>query len=348
LRLVGESSPPSQKGGQGGFRSAPIEAPTIGRIVALAYPERVARRRDEVGVFLCADGGEARLPREEALAHAPWLAIAHWDPGPPRRIRRAAALDFADVERDHAARIRTEIVVHWDAASETVVAEAQRRFGALVLARHDRRGAAGEAVVAAMLEGVRSLGLAALPWTEGARQWQARVLSLRAWRPEDNWPDVADDALRASLEHWLAPHLAGVTRRAHLAGLDLGALLNGLLDHAQQRALARLAPTHLPEPSGARVALEYFADGAAPALAVKLQELFGLTATPTVNDGRTPVVVHLLSPARRPVAVTRDLASFWARTYPEVKKELKGRYPKHPWPEDPLAAPPTARTKRRS
>jgi ATP-dependent helicase HrpB len=169
---------------------------------------------------------------------------------------------------------------------------------------------------------------------------------LRAWHPDDGWPDVADVALAESLEEWLLPYLDGMTRREHLARLDLVEVLNSRLDYARQQKLNRLAPTHLSVPSGSRLALRYEPPGA-PVLEVKLQELFGLTQTPAVNDGRTPVMLHLLSPARRPIQVTRDLAGFWARTYPEVKKELKGRYPKHPWPDDPLTAVPTRRAKPR-
>ena len=322
----------------------------VGRLVALAFPERLARRRppprgQKETAFLCADGGEARLPESDPLSQSPWLAIAHWEPGPPRRIRLAAAVDEAEVLRDQAARVQSADVVRWDAQTETVVAERQRRLGAIVLDARPlqaRAGEVGAALRAAMLEGVRSLGLAALSWDEAAKQWQARVLSLRAWRPDDGWPDVSDSALADSLADWLEPCLDGITRRDHLARLALHDI-----DHTTRQKLARLAPTHLPVPSGSRVAIEYSADGAAPVLAVKLQELFGLSQTPTVNDGRMRVALHLLSPARRPIQVTQDLASFWARTYPEVKKELKGRYPRHPWPDDPLTAPATARAKPR-
>jgi ATP-dependent helicase HrpB len=329
------------------------EVADAGRLVALAFPERIARRRTLApgardAAYLCVDGGEARIAAADALAAQEWLAIAHWEPGPPRRIRLAAAADFADIEQDHAAHIETADTVFWDGQSEAVVAERQRRFGAIVLQRKPLRESGGEAVRAAMLEGLCDLGLQALPWSDGARQWQARVLSLRAWRPQDGWPDVSDAALAATMADWLGPYLDGITRRDHLARLDLPAILNSMLDYPQQQRLAQLAPTHLQVPSGSRVALEYAADGAPPVLAVKLQELFGLTQTPAVDDGRRPVMLHLLSPARRPIQVTQDLAGFWQRTYAEVKKELKGRYPRHPWPDDPMAAPPTARTVRRS
>lgn len=328
-----------------------------GRVVAWAYPERIARRRAGQGPaekeirYQCADGGEASLRAQDPLSRSEWLAIAHWEPGSPRRIHLAGVLSADEIERDHAGHIRWHSECRWDVQTESVIAEEQRRLGSLVLARRDPRSAGGEAVRAAMLEGLRALGLAALPWDESSRQWQARVLSLRAWRPgedcsNEDWPDVGDTALIASLENWLAPYLEGIRRREHLQRLDLAGILNRLLDYRQQQALARLAPTHLLVPSGSRIALAYDPPGP-PVLAVKLQELFGLSDTPRVNDGRTPVSLHLLSPARRPIQVTQDLAGFWARTYPEVKKELKGRYPKHPWPDDPYAAQPTARAKPR-
>jgi ATP-dependent helicase HrpB len=320
-----------------------------GALVALVYPERIARRRGEArGVFLCADGGEARVHERETLAGVDWLAIAHWEPGVPRRVRSAAALSERELLRDHAERIETVTEVRWDSQAAAVIAETQTRLGAIVLSRKPARAGADAAIRSAMLEGIRELGLDALPWTEAARQWQARLASLRAWRPDEGWPEVSDAALLATLEDWLEPALAGVSRRDHLSRLELAALLEARLEHSQRQRLTRLAPTHLAVPSGSRVALEYAADAAPPVLAVKLQELFGLSQTPTVNDGRMRVSLHLLSPGRRPIQVTQDLAGFWSRTYPEVKKELKGRYPRHPWPDDPLAAAPTARAKPRS
>jgi ATP-dependent helicase HrpB len=324
-------------------------ADALGRVAAWAYPERIARRRaGPPGVYLCEDGGEARVHEKDPLAAQEWLAIAHWEPSQPRKIRLAAALDLAEILRDHAARLRSEDIVRWDAASESVQMEQQRALGAIVLERKPLRGAAiAERVRTEMLKGVQQLGVAALPWSEATRQWQARVLSLRGWRPQESWTDVSDAALAAMLGDWLAPYLDGVTRREHLARLNLGEILNGLLDYERQRQLARLAPAQLPVPSGSNVALEYFPDARPPVLSVKLQELFGLARTPAVNDGRTPVLIRLLSPARQPLAVTQDLAGFWARTYPEVKKEMKGRYPRHPWPDDPMSAPPTRRAKPR-
>jgi len=320
----------------------------LGRVIAWAFPERIARRRaGSTTAYLCEDGGEARVPDKDALGTSEWLAIAHWDPAPPRKVRLAAPIAFADVERDHRERVRREAVVRWDAQAEAVVAEEQTRLGAIVLARRDRRSESGEAVREAMLAGIRQLGIGALPWSESTRQWQARVLSLRAWRKDEAWPDVSDEALLKNAGDWLAPFLDGVARRAHLAQLDLAGALNAMLDYPMQQKLARLAPTHWTVPTGSSIALEYFADARAPALHVKLQEMFGTPTSPAVNDGRTPLVLHLLSPGQRPVAVTADLAGFWARGYLDVKKDMKGRYPRHPWPDDPVAAAPTRRAKPR-
>ena len=330
---------------------AAFDEADVARIVSWAYPERIARRRPGQGsqkefAYLCEDGGEARIHEKDALAQSEWLAIAHWDPGPPRKIRLGVRLREADVLSDHAARIRTSQEVTWDARNECVVAEEQQVLGAIVLARKPLRDGAGEAVRRAMIGGLRQMGLQVLPWPETAREWQARVLSLRAWRPEDNWPDVSDAALLATLEDWLTPYLDGVTRREHLARLDLAEILNARFDYALQQKLNRLAPTHIEVPTGSRIRLEY-RPPEAPALHVKLQEMFGCLDTPTVSGGRIKVVLHLLSPAQRPIAVTQDLAGFWARGYADVKKDMKGRYPRHPWPEDPVGAAPTRRAKPR-
>ncbi|HSW13500.1 MAG TPA: ATP-dependent helicase HrpB [Solimonas sp.] len=319
----------------------------VARLVSWAYPERIARRRGSArGVYLCEDGGEARIGEHDPLAASEWLAIAHWDPGPPRKIRLAAALREDDLLRDQAARIVELQDCRWDAQTAAVVSETQRRLGAIVLERKLLRSGAEEKIRVAMIEGIRALGLQALPWNEAARQWQARVLSLRQWRPDEAWPDVSDEGLLTTLEEWLAPYLDGVTRRDHLARLDLMEILNASFDYATQQKLARLAPTHLDVPTGSHIRLEY-RPPEAPLLSVRLQEMFGCVDTPTVNDGRIKVVLELLSPGQRPIAVTADLAGFWAGSYSDVKKDMKGRYPRHPWPDDPRAAEPTRRAKPR-
>jgi ATP-dependent helicase HrpB len=200
----------------------------------------------------------------------------------------------------------------------------------------------------AALEGLRQLGIAALPWTPQLRQWQARVLLMRRYEvpsPEP-WPDLSDATLAATLEEWAPPWIDGVTRREHLARIDLGNALRSRLSYAQGVILEREAPTHFIVPSGSNVAIDYL-DGDVPTLSVRLQEVFGLHQTPSVAAGRLPLLLKLLSPARRPVQITRDLVSFWNRGYHEVKKDLKGRYPKHYWPEDPFTAEPTRRARPR-
>lgn len=333
-------------------RDSDADERLIADAIAWAYPERIAQRRDGIRgtreiAYLCADGSEARLAETDPLAQARWLAIAHWDPGSPRRIRLAAEIGEDELRRDHAARIRDEAFVRWDRSSETVVAESQRKLGAIVLERRPLSVQRGDtAITAAMLDGIRIMGLEALPWTDAARQWQARVLSVRAWRPQEDWPDVSDDALLQTIDDWLAPHLQGISRRDHLTRLDLPSILQQQLDYSRQQQLQRLAPTHIEVPTGSRVRLDY-RPGEAPVLAVKLQEMFGCASTPTVDEGRQRVVLELLSPAQRPIAVTRDLAGFWAGSYADVRKDLRGRYPRHPWPDDPLAAAPTRRAKPR-
>ena len=199
-----------------------------------------------------------------------------------------------------------------------------------------------------MLTGVRELGLGALPWSKAARALQTRVAFLRTVLPPADaaaWPDLSDAALAATLEAWLGPYLDGIVRRDHLARLDLASILGARLDHALQQSLERLAPTHLTVPSGSRLPIDYGSDP--PRISVRLQEVFGMAATPRVAGGRVALALELLSPAQRPVQVTRDLASFWTRGYAEVRKELKGRYPTHYWPDDPTQAEPTARVRPR-
>ena len=218
-----------------------------------------------------------------------------------------------------------------------------------ILSREPLAGLDEQTRSRALLELVRRKGLELLAWTPELRQWQARVTLLRTLQLErdavSQWPDVSDAALLASLEHWLQPYLGKVTRLAHFAALDLSAMLATLLPWPLPQQLEKEAPSHLEVPSGSRIRLDYTEQP--PVLAVRLQELFGLADTPRIAGGRVAVKLHLLSPARRPVQVTQDLASFWKNTYAEVKKDLKGRYPKHYWPDDPLVAEPTARAKPR-
>lgn len=319
----------------------------VGLLLAFAYPDRVASARElGNGRYLLSNGRGASLRASEALARAPYLVVAALDAGEgDAAIRLAAPVFVEDLRRHFAARIETRSEVLWDTGSQSVTAQQEERFGAAVLARKPLTSPDPELVKAALVSGLRAAGTDALPWVEEARQWQARVTCLREWDPQGAWPDVSDAVLLQDLD-WLGGALNGITRLTQLQRVDLLPLLSARLDWQQRQRLDALAPTHLLVPSGTRIRLHY-SPGAAPVLAVKLQELFGLAATPRIVDGRVPVVLHLLSPARRPIQVTQDLAGFWARTYPEVKKELKGRYPKHPWPDDPHSAPPTARAKPR-
>jgi ATP-dependent helicase HrpB len=320
-----------------------------GLLLAFAYPDRIAQQRAPGEVrYLLASGRGARLPEHEQKMRLPYLVVASLDAGEVEgMIYLAAAVDLDLLRQELTSHLRTEEVIRWDARQQRVIALREERLGALLLESVPLSSPDPEKLRMAMLEGIRQLGVAALPWSRETRDWQARVLSLRHWFPEEGWPDVSDAGLQARFEEWLGPFLTDITRREHLKRLDLFVVLKSRLDWNQSRRLEEGAPTHLTVPSGSRLCLEY-RPGESPVLAVKLQEMFGLADTPRVAWGRVPVTLHLLSPARRPIQVTQDLRGFWERTYAEVKKELKGRYPKHPWPDDPWNASPTARTKKRS
>ena len=343
-----------------------VDPDEVGLLLALAYPDRIAMQRapnDAQGRasaaggrtpgaaeprYLLANGRGARLPEWELRLRQPLLVAATLDAGEGEGlIHLAATVKPEALEAHFASHIRTEDEVRWDGEQGAVIARRVERLGALVLDAAPIRAADPERLRAAMLDGVRRMGLDVLPWTDEVRALQARVLAMRTWFPDEDWPDLSDAALARDLSVWLAPYLDGITRRAQLSRLDLAAMLRARLDWKRSQQLEVDAPTHLEVPSGSRLKLEY-RPGAAPVLAVKLQEMFGLADTPRIARGRVPVTLHLLSPARRPIQVTQDLKGFWERTYAEVKKELKGRYPRHPWPDNPWNAPPTSRSKRRS
>jgi len=232
-----------------------------------------------------------------------------------------------------------------------LVAQRTSRFDAIVLDARPAGRIDPQHAAAALTDAVRALGLDALPWTEGLQQWRARVRNLRAWMPELALPDLSDAALLATLDHWLRPAFAGKTALDALDESELAQALKSLTDWATRQRIDALAPTHITVPSGLERRIDYGVehDGSprAPVLAVKLQELFGLGETPHIAGGRVPLTLHLLSPGGKPLQVTRDLRSFWAKTYAEIKKEMKGRYPRHPWPDDPWSATATHRAKPR-
>jgi ATP-dependent helicase HrpB len=291
-------------------------------------------------------GRGAFLPETDALAREEFLAVAHLD-GEPRsaRIFLAAPIAQADLEHDFAPLIETADRIEWDAREEAVSARRTRRLGELVLADAPLVDPPPEQVAAALIGGIRSLGLQVLPWQVSSRSFRARVLLLRRLQGSA-WPDVSDDALLAGADAWLSPYLAGLSRRAQFGTIDLEAALNALLTPDLRRLLERLAPSHIVVPSGSRIAIDY-ESAEDPALFVRIQEMFGARRTPTILDGAMPLRLHLLSPAGRPLQVTSDIASFWAGAYPEIRRVMRGRYPRHPWPEDPLNALATARAKPR-
>ncbi|MBM3542725.1 MAG: ATP-dependent helicase HrpB, partial [Alphaproteobacteria bacterium] len=282
------------------------------------------------------------LAENDPLAGREFLAVASTDGrAGDSRIFLAAPLARGEIEALFADRIATVEEVAWDARSGSVVQRRQRRFGAVALEENRIEGADPARVAAAMAAGVAAMGLDVLPWTDAARGLQARTAFLARACPEADWPDLSDARLAETLGEWLAPYLAGMTRRAHLERLDLARILAALIPHPLRARLDALAPARLALPSGATYAIDYAAPGG-PKLAVRLQEAFGLAETPRVAEGRVAVTLELLSPARRPLATTADLTSFWRQAYPQVRREMRGRYPKHAWPEDPLAAAPLA------
>ncbi|MGN8251866.1 ATP-dependent helicase HrpB [Pseudomonas sp. SMV7] len=340
-----------------GKPAAPVADPDhprwLGALLALAYPDRVAQQRREGGAeYRLANGRAALFAEVDALMKCPWLVVADLGSRQGQREERiylAAEFDPALLDGVLAEQVERVDLLDWDEREQVLRAERQVKVGELVLSREPLPGLDDEARARALLALVRRKGLNLLSWTPELRQWQARVALLRqldlAREGHSEWPDLSDEALLASLEDWLQPYLGKVSRLSHFAALDLPSMLRNLLPWPLPQRLEEQAPAHLAVPSGSNIRLDYSENP--PILAVRLQELFGLADTPRIANGRLQVKLHLLSPARRPVQVTQDLANFWRTTYAEVKKDLKGRYPKHYWPDDPLVAEATARAKPR-
>jgi ATP-dependent helicase HrpB len=322
------------------------DAALPGLLLALAYPDRVGQRRAGApGRFLLRNGRGAAIPADDPLATAAYVVAAEVSgQGREDRIHVAAALDEAALLAEFGAQVETEESIAWDVQAGTVAARRRERLGAIVLRDAPLPDPDPEAVAAALLEGIARAGTDALPWTRDTRQLRDRIAFLHHLDPA--WPDVSDSALLATMGSWLRPFLHGMRSLEDLRRLDLSGVLLGMVGWQRREALEELAPSHLAVPSGSRVPIDY-ADPEAPVLAVRLQEMFGASETPRIAGGRVPLTLHLLSPARRPVQVTQDLASFWRSGYFEVRKDLRGRYPKHFWPDDPLAAPATNRSRRR-
>jgi ATP-dependent helicase HrpB len=331
---------------QMGCKADNSDAVSIGRLLGWAYPDRIARRRPgSQGKFLLTSGRGAYLDPAAPLAAEEFLVAVELD-GERReaRIFRAAAYRLDILSEQFAQQIRWTEAVNWDAERLAVVARRDLKLGAITLRSESLADPDSQQVLNALLKGIRKQGLQCLPWTKPLKRWQERVCFLRRIpEAEQQWPDVTNEGLEAHLMQWLAPYLTGMTRLRDLARAPLKAALFSMLPHRQHQRLDELAPTHLTVPSGSRIPIDY--SGEVPVLAVRLQEMFGLAQTPAVAGGRQPLLIHLLSPAGRPVQITQDLAGFWQSGYREVKKEMKGRYPKHYWPEDPLQAQATARVK---
>ena len=326
-----------------------IEVDRAGMLLALAYPDRIGRKREgTVGRFLLANGSGARFRWPEPLATQEYIVAPSLD-GAEREssIYLAAPVEEAELERDFADDIEDIELVAWDESIKGVSARKQKKLWSLVLMDSRLAEPPPEKVLKAFIEGIRKSGLGALPWDKASEGLRERVnfLSRVSAQTGVQFPALTDDFLLDKLDEWLGPFVAGMTRLEHLKRLDLRGALLAQLDREQLRALEKLAPTHITVPTGSRVPVDYSGDK--PALGVRLQEMFGLAQTPSIAGGKIPLVIHLLSPAGRPLQVTDDLAGFWARSYELVKKEMKGRYPRHHWPDNPMEAEPTRRAKRK-
>jgi ATP-dependent helicase HrpB len=334
----------------------PLDRPSTpdlaGLVLSFAYPDRIAQRRtarDEsrpsAGRFLLRNGVGAAFPSPQTVAAEPYVVVAELGGRQPeRRVFLAAPIGLEEIETHFADQIEHDEVVAWDAEAGAVRPRERKRLGALVLRERPTTLVDPAAVAVALLAAVAQDGLRDLPWTDAARHLQQRIGFMH--RLDPTWPDVSDAALTATLSDWLAPHVYGLTRRDELRRLDLARILLEMLDWKQRAALDEVAPSQIVVPTGSRIRIDY-SDPASPVLAVRLQELFGLMETPRIARGRVPLTIHLLSPAHRPVQVTTDLAGFWRTGYFEVRKELKGRYPKHYWPDDPFQAVPTRHVRPR-
>lgn len=329
--------------------SAPAgPASTAGELIALTYPERIAQRRDQAdGRYRLANGSGARLYRDDPLGVAPYLAIANLEAaGADHQIRLALPMSESDIHTVMDARIRVRRVLAWDPRREAVAARLVRELDAIELSAQPVPLEDTDAVTDVLLNAIRMRLEQVLPWTQAARQLRARIALLRRVEPQAGWPDLSPAALQAQATEWLAADLTGCASVAALQRLDLTRILAARLDWRARERLEQEAPTQIKTPAGTWRRIDYQTNDD-PILAVPLQELFGLVTTPRVCRGRVPLVLHLLSPARRPIQVTRDLAGFWERHYAEVRKELRGRYPKHAWPEDPSGAQPVAGVQRK-
>jgi ATP-dependent helicase HrpB len=339
MRRMAENWAKGQGGGKGEERS-------IGALLMLAYPDRLAKARGKTGEYLMANGRGASLEVHERLAKEPYLAIAEISGGAAAaRILAAAAISIEEIETLFADEIEQNDEVAFDRQARALRARGTRRLGSLVFSERPLKVPATEEAARTLAEGLVSLGLDALPLSKALAQWRERVQFLRK-AEGDEWPDLSEEALTATAAEWLAPHLLGKSGLNDIGPDLLSEALRGLLPWNLQRRLDAEAPTHVEVPTGSQIPIDYGTEEG-PVLAVRVQELFGLDKHPTIAAGRVPLILHLLSPAQRPIQITRDLPGFWRGSWAAVRADMRGQYPKHPWPEDPLTAPPTRRAKPR-
>jgi ATP-dependent helicase HrpB len=316
--------------------NSPVDPWATGLLLAYAYPERIAAARPGNNAqFQLANGKIAQLGHKDDLAHESWLAVAHLDARDGMgKIWMAAPLN----PKDLAPMLKTKEVLEWDRKKGGLQAHAEIRIGAIVLGNRPLPKVNPELAVQLLLETLKEEGRFLLDWSDPVLGLISRVQSLAIWHPELDWPNWTVDSLCANASNWLEPYLMGITRNEELKKLNLSQFLYHSLSYEQQQDLEKMAPSSLQVPSGSEIQIAYQEDGSAPRLAVRLQELFGMLETPKVNEGRNPILIELLSPGYKPVQLTQDLKSFWTSGYFEVKKELKQRYPKHSWPDDPIKA----------
>lgn len=328
----------------------PKEAPNhrLGDLLRHAFPDRIGvQHPTDARRYALSNGRSARVFEDSALYGESWVVASELRfEARDGVILRGAPLDEARLQRESPERFIEEDTVRWDANARALVARRERRFERIVLESKPAGRPDPARAAQALTDAVRELGLDALPWTEGLRQWLERLRCLREWLPELGWPEASDEALLATLDGWLKPAFQGKTRLDALTEDELGDALKSRLEWSLKSKMDTLAPRRISVPSGMERPITY-AQGERPVLACKLQELFGLADTPRIADGRVPLTLHLLSPGGAPLAITQDLKSFWNTAYPDVKKDMKGRYPRHPWPEDPWTATATHRAKPR-
>jgi ATP-dependent helicase HrpB len=327
-------------------RGAASVPSSYGRLVALAYPDRIAKARGKPGEYVMANGRGGLLEAHQRLAREPFLAVAEIAGGAASaRVLGAAPIAVSELEQIAGPAPVEREEVAFDRQAKALRARLVRRYGALTLSERPLPVPATEDAAKALARGLLSLGVESLPWSKAVAQWRERVMFLR--RAEgDEWPDLSDEALVRDAESWLAPHLVGKAGLNDIGPDLLSEALRALLPWNLQRRLDAEAPTHIEVPTGSEIPIDY-GSGEGPVLAVRVQELFGLDKHPTLAGGRVPLILHLLSPAQRPIQITRDLPGFWRGSWAAVKADMRGQYPKHPWPDDPLTAPPTRRAKPR-